>query len=170
MLHVAQEHIKNAVTGLSNMISKPGYQTFVYYNHFSRQNQWRTDFTQLRENGFQFIILDRGIDLKTQLAVSDDTAKIKEIIETAESEGLSSVLHIGNPKDLYMLPDSWQWRLDYVEHVVGVFWGMPGSIRLAARKHAHGRQPVQSGTLAKRHGAPGKKTGDDEAYRNGIPV
>ena len=126
MLHVAQEHIKNAVTGLSNMISKPGYQTFVYYNHFSRQNQWRTDFTQLRENGFQFIILDRGIDLKTQLAVSDHTAKLEEIIETAESEGLSTVLHIGNPKDLYMLPDSWQWRLDYVKHVVSVLGGCRG--------------------------------------------
>ena len=120
MLYMAQEHIKNAVTGLSNMISKPGHQTFVYYNRFSSQDRWWTDFEKLKENGFTYIILDRGIDLKAQLAVSQQTARIKEIIETAESEGLSSILHIGNPKDLYLLTDSWQWRLDYVKHVVEV--------------------------------------------------
>ncbi len=130
MLQKTKHHINTAVTGLSNMVSKPGYQTFVYYNHFHRHEQWRTDFAKLKENGFQYIILDRGIDLKAQLAVSEHTAKVKEIIETAEGEGLATVLHIGNPKDLYMLPDSWQWRLDYVKHVVDVLGGCQGLFAL----------------------------------------
>ena len=126
MVQKAKHHIKTAVTGLSNMVSKPEYKTFVYYNHFTRQAQWRADFANLSEHGFRYIILDRGIDLKARLPVKSQTKMLREIIETADSEGISSVLHIGNPRDLYLLPDSWQWRLDYVKHVVDVLGDCAG--------------------------------------------
>ncbi|MYK97355.1 MAG: hypothetical protein F4014_00670 [Gemmatimonadetes bacterium] len=51
---------------------------------------------------------------------------MKEMIGAAADAGLRSILHIGNPKALYLLSDTRAWRLDYVRRVSEVFGSCKG--------------------------------------------
>lgn len=103
------------------MFAKPGMQAFTYYNEFDRADRWRDDFAEFKASGFRFVVFRDGFDLRIQLTSEDHTNRVKEMIGAAEDAGLRSILHIGNPKALYLLPDNRAWRLDYVRRVAEVF-------------------------------------------------
>ncbi len=103
------------------MFSKSRLQTFTYYNEFARADRWRDDFAELKARGIQFVVLRGGFDLRNQLTSEDQKNRLKEMIGAAEDAGIRSILHIGNPKALYLLPNVRAWRLDYVKRVSEVF-------------------------------------------------
>lgn len=103
------------------MFAKSRLQAFTYYNEFARADRWRDDFAGLKASGFQYVVLSAGFDLRNQLTSEDQTNRLKEMIAAAEDAGIRSILHIGSPKALYLLPDSRAWRLDYVRRVSEVF-------------------------------------------------
>ena len=88
------------------MFAKSRLQAFTYYNEFARADRWRDDFAELKANGFQYVVLRAGFDLRNQLTSEDQTNRLKEMIAAAEDAGIRSILHIGNPKALYLLPDT----------------------------------------------------------------
>jgi len=108
------------------MFAKSRVQAFTYYNEFDRADRWRDDFAELKAGGFQFVVFRDGFDLRNQLASEDQTDRVKEMIGAAADAGLRSILHIGNPKALYLLPDTRAWRLDYVRRVSEVFGSCKG--------------------------------------------
>lgn len=108
------------------MFAKSRLQAFTYYNEFERADRWRDDFAGLKAKGFQYVVFRDGFDLRTQLASEDQTNRLKEMISAAEEAGILSILHIGNPKALYLLPDSRAWRLDFVRRVSEVFGSCKG--------------------------------------------
>ena len=103
------------------MFTKSKLQAFTYYNEFARAERWSDDFAELKARGFQFVVFRDGFDLRNQLTSEDQKNRLKEMIAAAEAAGIRSVLHIGNPKALYLLPDARAWRLDYVRRVAEVF-------------------------------------------------
>lgn len=103
------------------MFAKSRLQTFTYYNEFARADRWRDDFAELKASGFQYVVLRGGFDLRNQLTSEDQQNRMKEMIAAAEDAGIRSILHVGNPKALYLLPDARAWRLDYVRRVSEVF-------------------------------------------------
>ena len=103
------------------MFAKSRLQTFTYYNEFARADRWQGDFAELKASGFQYVVFRDGFDLRNQLTSEDQTNRLKEMIAAAETAGIRSILHIGNPKALYLLPDVRAWRLDYVRRVSEVF-------------------------------------------------
>ncbi|MDE2727118.1 MAG: hypothetical protein OXI19_03790 [Gemmatimonadota bacterium] len=108
------------------MFAKTRLQAFTYYNEFDRADRWRDDFAELKAGGFQYVVFRDGFDLRNQLASEDQTDRVKEMIGTAADAGIRSILHIGNPKALYLLPDTRAWRLDYVRRVSEVFGSCKG--------------------------------------------
>ncbi len=108
------------------MFAKSRLQAFTYYNEFDRADRWRDDFAGLKAAGFQYVVLSGGFDLRNQLTSEDQTNRLKEMIAAAEEAGIRSILHIGNPKALYLLPDTRAWRLDYVRRVSEVFGSCKG--------------------------------------------
>lgn len=108
------------------MFAKPKLQAFTYYNEFDRADRWSDDFAGLKAGGFQFVVFRDGFDLRTQLTSEDQTKRVKEMIAAAEDAGIRSILHIGNPKALYLLPDTRAWRIDYVRRVTEVFGACKG--------------------------------------------
>ena len=108
------------------MFAKSRLQAFTYYNEFDHADRWRDDFAELKAGGFQFVVFRDGFDLRTQLASEDQTNRVKEMIGAAADAGIRSILHIGNPKALYLLPDTRAWRLDYVRRVTEVFGSCKG--------------------------------------------
>lgn len=103
------------------MFTKSRLHTFTYYNEFARADRWRDDFDELKAGGFQFVVLKSGFELRNQLTSEDHQNRMKEMIAAAEDAGIRSILHLGNPKTLYLLPDVRAWRLDYVKRVSEVF-------------------------------------------------
>ncbi len=108
------------------MFAKSRLQAFTYYNEFAHADRWHDDFAALKAGGFQYVVFRGGFDLRNQLASEDQTNRLKEMISAAEEAGIRSILHIGNPKALYLLPDARAWRIDYVRRVTEVFGSCKG--------------------------------------------
>ena len=108
------------------MFARSRRQAFTYYNEFARADRWREDFAGLKSGGFQYVVLKGGFDLRNQLTSEDRKNRLKEMIAAAEEAGIRSILHIGNPKALYLLPNVRAWRLDYVKRVSEVFGSCKG--------------------------------------------
>ena len=50
------------------MFSKRKYQVFTHYHHTDNPDRWESDLSELKNNGFGYLIVSEGFDLKNILA------------------------------------------------------------------------------------------------------
>lgn len=99
------------------MFSKRKYQLFTHYYHTDNPDRWQSDLSELKDNGFGYLIISEGFDLKNILATDAQKDLLIRFLDAANAHELACVINPGNPRELYILPDARRWRLDYIRHV-----------------------------------------------------
>lgn len=99
------------------MFRRRRYQVFTYYYHVDNPDRWNTDFSELKENGIQYLVVSEGFDLKNILTTNAGKEQLIRFLDAADAQDLSCILNPGNPRELYLLPDARRWRIDYIRHV-----------------------------------------------------
>lgn len=108
------------------MFNKSNYQTFTYYHFLHDSTRWDADLTELKAQGFSYVILSKGLDLKSVLASEDQKQYLMNFLDATASHQMQCILHVGNPRELYLLPDAQRWRFDYMRHVAQTIGDHPG--------------------------------------------
>jgi|AP95_1055475.scaffolds.fasta_scaffold07700_2 hypothetical protein len=108
------------------MFNKSHYQTFTYYHFFHDSERWQSDLSELRAQGFSYVILAKGLDLKSVLASEDQKQDLTNFLDAVVDHQMHCILHVGNPRELYLLPDAQRWRFDYMRHVAQTIGNHPG--------------------------------------------
>ncbi|MBM3262294.1 MAG: hypothetical protein FJY97_02555 [candidate division Zixibacteria bacterium] len=99
------------------MFSKPQYRTFAFYRFPDDPGQREQNLDGCAANGFSHLILTRNMDLKAVLGTEDGKRQLVSFLDAAAARQMGCVLPIGNPRELYLLPDVRKWRMDYIRHV-----------------------------------------------------
>jgi hypothetical protein len=99
------------------MFSKRKYQVFTHYHHTDNPDRWESDLSELKNNGFGYLIVSEGFDLKNILATDAQKDLLIRFLDAAHAHEVACVINPGNPRELYILPDARRWRLDYIRHV-----------------------------------------------------
>jgi|GEM_PF-1525020 hypothetical protein len=108
------------------MFNKSMYQTFTYYHFLYDPARWNTDLSELKVGGFGYIILSKGLDLKSVLASEEQKQYLMNFLDAVAAQQMQCILHVGNPRELYLLPDAQRWRFDYMRHVAQTIGDHPG--------------------------------------------
>ena len=120
------------------MFSRRKYQVFTYYYHVDNPDRWNTDFSELKENGFQYLVVSEGFDLRNLLTTDSEKEQLFRFLDAVNSQGLSCILNIGNPRELYILPDARRWRIDYIRHVTETLGDHPALYALMLEASPNG--------------------------------
>lgn len=108
------------------MFNKTNFETFTYYRFLHDSERWATDLSDLSAQGFGYVVLAQGLDLKNVLAAEDQKRHLMDFLDAAAAQDMKCILHVGNPRELYLLPDAQRWRFDYVRHVAQTVGDHPG--------------------------------------------
>ena len=63
------------------MFNKSHYQTFTYYHFFHDSERWQSDLSELRAQGFSYVILAKGLDSKNVLVSEDQKQDLTNFLD-----------------------------------------------------------------------------------------